>query len=135
MQGLVKWLKFCAAFVIGALISALGGFDTLLKICVTIVIIDYASGLLRALVKGEASSKVGFRGIAKKMAIFLVIALAVQVEDWLGPQLAIREIVISFYTMNEGLSVLENLGEIIAIPSFLRDRIASLEKKDNDRQD
>src|SRR5690554_465768 len=98
----------------------LGGADILLQVVLYAVVLDYISGVLKAFVKRELSSEIGFRGIAKKVGIFIAIALAVQLERLLGPELAIREITITFYIVNEGLSILENLGEFIKVPDPLK---------------
>lgn len=126
--------KATFSIAIGRIVYLLGGADILLQVVLYAVVFDYISGLLRAFVKRELSSEVGFRGIAKKIGIFIVIALAVQLERVLGPELAIREVTITFYVMNEGLSILENLGEFIKVPAFLKSRLSNLgEKDDNGR--
>ena len=132
MKHVLMLLKAAISVAIGRIVYALGGADILLQVILFAVVADYISGVLKAFVKGELSSDVGFKGIAKKIAIFIVVALAVQVEKLLGTGLAIREIVISFYIMNEGISILENLGEFIKIPYFLKRHLETL-SKDNDR--
>lgn len=133
MANTTKIVKIVFAFLGGWIANILGGADLLLQVFVYVVIFDYISGVLRAFAQRELSSKVGFKGIAKKIAIFIVVALAVQVEKLLGPGLAIREIVLSFYIMNEGISILENLGEFIKIPDFLKRHLETL-GKDNDNK-
>lgn len=136
MKHTLTLLKAVISIAIGRIVYALGGADILLQVILFVIVADYISGVLKAFVKGELSSKVGFKGIAKKIGIFIVVALAVQLERLLGPELAIREITITFYIVNEGLSILENLGEFIKVPSFLKGRLSSLSgEKDNDPQD
>lgn len=132
MKHVLMFLKAAISIAIGRIVYALGGADILLQVILFAIVADYISGVLKAFVKGELSSKVGFKGIAKKIGIFIVVALAVQLERLLGPDLAIREITITFYIVNEGLSILENLGEFITVPAFLKNRLASLDGEKDD---
>ena len=113
----------------GAVLSAaLGGFDQSLVALVILVIFDYATGIWAAAKRGELSSAVGYRGIVRKMMIFVMVALANLIDA--GTKMEVlRDMVVCAYAVNEGLSLLENmerlgLGEYI--PDFLRRKIAQL---------
>jgi len=100
----------------GFLAFYLGGYDVLLRGIIALVFIDYISGLICALYEKKLSSEIGWKGIIKKVMIFLVIATAVVVERMLQMETPIREITIVFYASNEGISILENASIFLPIP-------------------
>jgi toxin secretion/phage lysis holin len=121
----------------GILGQALGGFDGFLITLVVFVVTDYLTGILAAAGTGRLSSTRGFRGILKKMLIFLVVALGHCLDQALlgGSGAPLRSAMIFFYLSNEGLSILENLGALgVPIPRRLKQVVAELgeeaEKKD-----
>ena len=87
----------------------LGGCDGLLYALLAFVIIDYITGVMCAVIDKKLSSEVGFKGIFKKVLIFLLVGIAnildVQV---IGTGSVLRTAVIFFYISNEGVSLLEN---------------------------
>ena len=93
---------------------------------------DYVTGVLLAISRRELSSAVGFKGIAKKAAILLVIVLAVLLDrlthdgSW-----TFRTLTAYFYLANEGISLLENAGNLgVPIPEKLRRSLAQLNDRD-----
>lgn len=110
----------------------LGGWDTTLKILVTMAAIDYLTGVIAAGYNGELKSKVGFKGIAKKVMIFLLVAAATQADAVAGTNSAIREATIFFFIGNELLSLLENAGRMgIPLPQALTNAVEILSNKSN----
>lgn len=113
----------------------LGGWDGLLYALIAFVITDYIVGMLCAINDRTLSSSVGFRGICKKVLIFLLVGIAnildVQV---IGTGSALRTAVIFFYLSNEGVSILENAGHLgLPIPQKLKDILVQLhERTDED---
>lgn len=89
----------------------LGGWDTTLKVLVIMAAIDYITGVFAAGVNGELKSKVCFKGIAKKVVLFLLVAAATQADAVMGTNSAIREATIFFFIGNELPSLLENSGK------------------------
>lgn len=110
-----------------------GGFDGFLYALVIFVVMDYFTGVLAAGVKKELSSEIGFKGIAKKVCIFVLVGIANIVDTQVIQNgSAIRTAVIFFYLSNEGLSVLENSAVIgLPIPEKLKAMLIQLadEKK------
>lgn len=98
--------------IFGALLAGItyffGGADMWLKALVTVIVIDYLSGLSRAYILGELSSKVGFKGIVKKLIYFALVAVAVIADNITGAGELLRTAVIGFLIANEALSILEN---------------------------
>ncbi len=72
--------------------------------------IDYITGVFAAEFNGELKSKVGFKGIAKKVVLFLLVAAATKADAIMGTNSTIREATIFFFIGNELLSLLENAG-------------------------
>lgn len=116
--------------VFGGILSYfLGGFDEIAKVIVCLSIFDYISGIIAAFYNENISSKVGFKGILKKISMFLIIGVSVLLEKYLSIP-AIREIVIMFFIGNEGISILENVAETgLKIPEKLRNALLQLNEK------
>jgi toxin secretion/phage lysis holin len=94
-----------------------GGWDVLVQVLLVLVVVDYISGIIAAAVTGQLKSKVGFVGIAKKVMLFLMVAVAAQIdlvlqENGVNVNDMIRNAVILFYIGNELLSLTENAGKI-----------------------
>ena len=100
----------------------IGGCDGLLYALVVFVVVDYITGVMCAAADKELSSEVGFRGIAKKVLIFLLVGIAnildVQV---IGSGSVLRTAVIFFYISNEGVSLLENAAYLgLPVPEKIK---------------
>lgn len=119
----------------------IGPVNGLLIALIVFVITDYITGLASAIVRKELSSSVGFKGLARKVLIFLIVGIANVLDVYvLGANAVLRTAVILFYMANEGLSIIENAGEIgLPIPKKLKEVLAQLRKKsgeeDKDGQD
>ena len=104
----------------------LGGWDMLLSTMLTLVVLDYIAGVLKAIYNKKLSSKIGYRGIIRKVFIFIVIAVAYEIQKVTASNIAIREMVIMFFIANESISLLENASEFIPIPDALKDVLEQL---------
>lgn len=108
----------------------IGGLDVAISCLLIAILLDYLSGILKAFITKELSSTIGIKGIIKKIAILLLVMLAVLVDRVTGESGAIRTLVIYYFVANEGLSILENLGEAgIPIPSIIKDSLKALKKE------
>lgn len=125
-----KWPKFAAALA-GAVSSYLfGGWTAMLGALVLFAAIDYVSGFAAAALAGQLSSAVGRRGIAKKVAMFAVVAIAHQVDLMLGEAHLVRDAALWWYLANELLSVIENMGRLgVPIPPPVQQAVAVLNGK------
>ena len=111
--------------ILTTLVYILGGFDVALKSLIIIVIIDYLTGVGSAYYNKKVSSKKGLKGIIKKFCYFLIVALAVVIDNLMGQSGVIRTLVIYFFVANDGISIVENMAEMdVKLPKKL---IESLE--------
>ena len=118
------------AFIGTGLIYLLGGIDVAMTCLLIAIVLDYISGLIKAYECKVLSSKIGMRGILKKVGVLLVVMLSVLIDRVTGETGAIRTLVIYYFVANEGLSILENLGEAgLPIPKFLKDALKNLRKE------
>lgn len=124
------------AAVTGAVTGYLfGGWDVFVQVLLIFVIVDYVTGIIAGGVNGKLNSKVGFRGILKKVMIFIIVAVAhwvdIAVGSATGEEIAIfRDATIFFYVANELLSIVENAGEMgVPIPEKLMNAVEILKGK------
>ena len=113
----------------GFVCKFLGGWDMLLKSIVILMVLDYVTGLLKAIYNKELSSEIGFKGLIRKITIFIVIATAYVIQGIMGDEIPLREIVILFFIANEGISLIENASEFIPIPEKLKEILIQLRKE------
>ena len=100
----------------------LGGCDGLLYALVLFVVVDYITGVMCAANDHKLSSEVGFRGICRKVLIFLLVGIGHVLDTQIiGTGSVLRTAVIFFYLSNEGVSLLENAGHLgLPIPDKLK---------------
>lgn len=116
--------------ILTTIVYVLGGWDVALISMVIVVIIDYITGVASAFYNKKLSSKQGLKGIIKKFCYFLIVALAVVIDNLLGQSGIIRTLVIYFFVANDGLSVIENMAEMdIKLPRKLIDALEELRHK------
>ena len=106
----------------------LGGCDGLLIALVAFVVIDYITGIMCAFIDRSLSSEVGFKGIFKKVLIFLMVGVANILDvEVIGTGSVLRTAVIFFYLSNEGVSLMENAAHLgLPIPEKLKDVLEQL---------
>ncbi|MCI1857995.1 MAG: holin family protein [Sporolactobacillus sp.] len=111
-----------------------GGWSPLLDILIAFMAIDYISGLLSAAYLGQLSSKVGFRGIARKVMILFIVAVAHLSDRILMLDHIVMNAAIYFYLANELISIIENAGQIgLPVPKQLK-RMIQIFRDDEKRQ-
>ena len=131
MKELWNTMQIILAAVGGWLGYFLGGCDGLVYALILFVAADYVTGVMCAAVDKRLSSEIGFKGICKKVLIFLLVGLAnildVQV---IGTGSVLRTAVIFFYISNEGVSLLENAAHLgLPVPEKLKDILQQLHNR------
>ena len=99
----------------------LGECDGLMYALIAFVIADYVTGVICAVSDKRLSSEVGFKGICRKVLIFVLVGMA-NILDMhvIGTGCVLRTAVLFFYISNEGVSVLENAGHLgLPVPARL----------------
>lgn len=108
----------------------IGGMDIAITCLLIAIALDYISGLIKAYECKVLSSKIGFRGILKKVGVLVVVMLAVLIDRVAGNTGAIRTLVVYYFVSNEGLSIIENLAEAgVPIPKSLKKALKTLKKE------
>jgi toxin secretion/phage lysis holin len=121
--------KFFIAGVCASLVAWFGGWDTLLKFLVFLVVFDYITGIIAAWVEKKVSSNIGARGIAKKICLFIPIGIAFWLDQLFGSDSVLRSMAIGFYIGNEGISLTENLTRIgVPMPPFITESLQQVGK-------
>lgn len=123
--------------VIGGLVGwVTGGFDVGLKILIAAMVIDYLSGCIASAIEGKKgrakglSSKIGYKGILRKMLIILVVSAGHLTDLFLGNGGMFRGVAIALFFANEILSLFENAGRIgIPIPEQWKEAVEVLKRK------
>lgn len=100
----------------------LGGCDGLLFALLAFVVVDYITGVMCAISDHTLSSEVGFKGICRKVLIFLLVGIANILDvEVIGAGSVLRTAVVFFYISNEGISLLENAGHLgLPIPEKMK---------------
>ena len=112
-------------------------FDGLLYALIAFVVIDYITGVMCAINDKTLSSSVGFKGICKKVLIFLMVGIGHILDaKVIGTGSVLRTAFIFFYISDEGISLIENAAHLgLPIPEKLRDVLEQLhnraEKEEN----
>ncbi len=129
MDNMMKYAKSAVAVLGAACTAAFGGFNLMLRVLVGLVIVDYITGITAAWYEKVLDSGIGARGIVKKILLFVVVALAYQIDKAIGQDI-FRNLAIWFYMANEALSIIENVGRCgVPIPGFLKAALEQLRNK------
>ena len=115
----------------------LGGCDGLLYALIAFVAIDYITGVMCAISDKTLSSEVGFRGICRKVLIFLLVGIGNIIDaQVLGSPGVLRTAVIFFYLSNEGVSLLENAAHLgLPVPDAIKTVLEQLHDRSDGKGD
>lgn len=133
---------------IGTIIYLIGGWSVTMEVMLIFIAIDYITGVLKGIYKKEVSSKVGTKGLIKKVSYILAIIIGASLdkiilEHSLKTPLSIFNIPLSFRDIiafsivgNEGISIAENLAEInILVPSSVKKFLKQLKQNEDEKLD
>ena len=114
----------------------MGGCDGLLYALIAFVVIDYITGVMCAVSDHTLSSQVGFRGICRKVLIFLLVGIANILDiHVLGNGSVLRTAVIFFYISNEGVSLLENAAHLgLPVPDAIKTVLEQLHDRSDGKE-
>ena len=125
-------LKNILAGVCTVLSFLFGDMEGLMVALIALIILDYISGIIAAAVEKRLSSEVGAKGIAKKIFMLLIVALANIVDiNVIGDGHVLKTVTVVFYICNECISLIENAGRIgVPVPKKLLDVLEQLRDKE-----
>lgn len=129
MEKYLNGISFIVGIAGGCIASVFGGWDILLKTILFMTVLDYITGVIKGIYAKQLSSELGFRGILKKVMVFIIIAAANILQKLVGEAMPIREIVIMFFVANEGLSLLENAAVLVPVPDKLKKVLLQIREK------
>ena len=109
-----------------------GSADGLIIALIVLIVMDYISGVVAAIVEKKLSSEIGAKGIAKKVFMLLIVAVANIVDiNVIGEGNTLRTVTVLFYIANECISLIENAGRLgVPVPKKLMDVLAQLKDKE-----
>ena len=115
----------------------LGGCDGLLYALLAFVVIDYITGVMCAISDRKLSSAVGFKGICRKVMIFLLVGIANVLDiQVIGTGSVLRTAVIFFYISNEGVSLLENAAHLgLPVPVQIKTVLEQLHNRAENKEE
>ena len=126
----MKNLQLIFATIGGAVGYFVGGLDGFMYALLIFVICDYLTGVMCAIVEKNLSSNIGFKGICRKVLIFLMVGIGNILDTHIiGTGSTLRTAVIFFYISNEGISLLENATRLgLPFPQKIKDVLEQLKE-------
>lgn len=112
-------LKVLISTLVGFITSFLGGSDSILELLIFMIIIDVVTGFIKGVKNKEISSEKIFFGGFKKITILIIVAVTYQLELGLGTNFNLREITITYYIIQELVSVIQNASVFTGVPNEL----------------
>lgn len=137
MKNFWNMAQLAFAAIGGGLGWFFGEMDGFFYALIAFVVIDYLTGVMCAILDKTLSSNVGFRGIFRKVLIFVMVGIGHVIDTQLiGNGDALRTAVIFFYISNEGVSLLENAAHVgLPVPEKLKDVLAQLHDRTEKKED
>lgn len=127
MENILKWMFSGLTMIC---VYLFGGMDNALISLLVFFLLDYLTGMFKAYKNKKLNSKIGVIGILKKLGMLCMVAVGSVVDHLTGDTGFIRTSIIYYLIANEGLSIVENLGEInVLVPEFLKDKLEQLQEK------
>ena len=134
IEKLFNWISLLIGIAGGVLAHYMGGWDRLLRTILFLAVCDYVTGCIKAIYMKRLSSEIGFKGLLKKIVMFIVIAVSYIIQELIGGAIPLREVVIMFYIANEGISLLENAAIFVPIPERLKDVLLQIRDKEEETE-
>ena len=131
MEAIIDFLKLLISIIATVVTWIFGTWDISITVLIIFMSLDYLTGMIKAYINKQLSSSIGVRGLAKKSLILIVLVVAVLLDRLINTTWVFRTLVCYFYIVNEGLSILENCGELgLPLPQKLIDALLQLKDKE-----
>lgn len=129
-EDMENWISAVLSVITTTFLWLIGGIDVAFLCLIVAIALDYISGIIKAYSTKTLSSRIGFRGLVKKIAVLILVMLSVVVDRITINNGGIRTLVIYYFVANEGLSVIENLAQAgLPIPKKLKDALKVIKKE------
>jgi len=137
MREIWNWIQIVTTGTKGGLDYFFGGFDGIFFTLVAVSTADYVMGVFRAIFEKKKSNKIGVKGIAKKVAIMILVGVGNMIDSHLlGGGVALRTTILFFYISTEGISLLRNVAAIgLPIPQILETTLTQINRKSEQKTD
>ena len=125
------WFRTVLMAAVGGIVALLGGWDAVLEVLVTLMVLDYVCGVGQAVLDHRLSSAVGFKGILKKAGYLMLVMVACLFDRAMQFQEPLsRTVILLFLIANESLSILEHLAIFgVPVPKWLLERLQKLQEQ------
>lgn len=101
----------------------------LIKILLSMMILDYISGIANAIYNKKVNSKVGYKGIVQKFTYLIIITMSLIIDSLINDNGAISSLILYFLIGNDGISILENIsGTGVKLPKKLKEVFEQLKE-------
>ena len=140
MDKFTEIIKIIFGGIVTAVSGFLGGMDGIMYALLAFITIDYITGVAVAVKQRKLSSEVGFWGLVRKVCILLLVGIAHYIDVYVTKNGdVIRTVVSMYYIGNEGVSILENCGnlglplppKLIAVMAQIKETGEKSDKEDN----
>lgn len=112
----IEGAKIISGVIASIVTSLFGGLDDLFILLLIMIVVDFISGMLKALYNKEIDSSKFFMGGMRKVSILLVVVVSTQIDVYMGGGISLRTISITYYIISEGLSFIENISTYVDLP-------------------
>lgn len=112
MEQFFHQISLWIGLVGGFIVWLLGGWDAMLIVLTVVVGLDYLMGVLCSIYRHRLCSDIGYKGIVKKVVVFIIVAAASAVQTAVQKDIPLREMVIVFFVANECISILEHAAQM-----------------------
>lgn len=112
----IEGVKIITGVITSICTTLFGGLDNLFVMLLIMIVVDFISGMLKAIYKKEIDSNKFFMGGMRKVSILLVVIVSTQIDVYMGGGISIRTVTITYYIISEGMSFIENISVYVDLP-------------------
>src|SRR5574344_963309 len=113
--------------------SIFGGCDILFKTLLLFIVLDYITGILKAIYQKKLNSDISSKGIIKKFGYIFIVILAATLDTLINDNYHIRQMIVYMFIANEGISIIENWASMgIKIPNIIKEKFADIGGENNE---
>lgn len=130
----------------GYILFLLGGWNWTLGAMFIFMVSDYATGYIRSCLKGQLSSKVGYKGLLKKCSYIFIVLIGAALDrvleenniqipiSFFGAPVSFKVLLICSVIGTEGISIVENFAEMgIKFPFTIRKLFKQLQQDESSK--